>query len=574
MSVLNPDGRPEMSLLRLAVARLGISAMGVYILEDDGARLWTSTADFSLNQSRFSRNDHQGWTELPKPLRHALATTGASRLTTVQTGIHCEFITLMPIWRNNAPIGFILMIDPRRRWLGPRAAQGMQDTAQLFASLIAHARPDSVAPKEARDDSTVAIPDDTLRNSVTRMVQFAHLDAMEIINSSILLIDIDRFHEINEALGAAAGDTLLAATGSRLRDILGPGDRMIRLESDRFLVITPRPAPELPDFAGMLIDCVSEAHSIDGRDVSLQATMSLVPALDGDNTAASMFLHAELALRRGKREGGNRIVMHDPRLDAALQDNSRLKLDLAEAMENDGLQIVYQPYFDLAGDSVSGYEALMRWTHPERGNMQPSQFIGLAEASGLILPLGAWSLNRALSDAAGWDGDFRLSVNISALQFHQPEFVDQVDAALARSGFPAERLELELTETVLLNEEPGTVRRIKSLIDRGIQIALDDFGTGYSALSYLSRIPHHRIKLDRSFVQDLENPATAELIRAIIQSARAQGIKVTAEGIETDKQLRQVREFGFTHAQGFLIGRPVDQPMEVADTGGPSAISV
>lgn len=192
--------------------------------------------------------------------------------------------------------------------------------------------------------------------------------------------------------------------------------------------------------------------------------------------------------------------------------------------------------------------------------MRPSLFIELAEKSGLILPLGTWTLHRAMRDAASWKNGLRLSVNISALQFHQPEFVDQVDAALAMTGFPASQLELELTETVLLNEAPETVRRINALIERGIQIALDDFGTGYSALSYLSRIPHHRIKLDRSFVRDLENPATAELIRAIVQSARSQGVQVTAEGVETPEQMQLVRDFGFTHAQGYLIGRPCENP--------------
>jgi EAL domain-containing protein (putative c-di-GMP-specific phosphodiesterase class I) len=184
----------------------------------------------------------------------------------------------------------------------------------------------------------------------------------------------------------------------------------------------------------------------------------------------------------------------------------------------------------------------------------------MAEATGLILRLGRWALTTALARARGWPQSLDPSVNISPLQFHQPGFLAQVDAALAETGFPPERLELEITETVLMRDNPETTAQLRALISRGIRIALDDFGTGYSALAYLTRLPHHRIKLDKAFVQDLANPATAELIRAIIALARAQGIAVTAEGVERPEHLALVRRAGFTHAQGFATGSPVADP--------------
>jgi EAL domain-containing protein (putative c-di-GMP-specific phosphodiesterase class I) len=224
------------------------------------------------------------------------------------------------------------------------------------------------------------------------------------------------------------------------------------------------------------------------------------------------------------------------------------------------MHLAYQPYVALDGGEVEGFEALLRWRHPTRGELKPASFIALAEATGQILPLGRWALIAALERALRWPEAVALSVNISALQFHQPDFTSQVNAALAATGFPAERLELEITETVLMRDNPQTIGQLDALIGRGNRIALDDFGTGYSALAYLARQPHHRIKLDRTFVRDLGNPATAELIRAIIALARARGVATTAEGVETPEQVEEVRRMGFTHAQGFATGVPVFDP--------------
>ena len=375
--------------------------------------------------------------------------------------------------------------------------------------------------------------------------------------AALLLIDIDRFSAVNAALGFPAGDSLLAITATRLARTIGPEDVLSRLESDRFLVLSDLPGADLPDFAGRLLHNLAEPILIAGDLIALRATLGLVTSKDPVITGETLLMQAEHALRSGKAEGGNRVVRHEARAEAAVQERCRLEIDLGQAIDLDQMRLVYQPYLDLESNRPSGVEALLRWDHPQRGELQPAAFIGLAERSGQILPMGDWTLRRALEAAADWPDGPRLSVNISALQFRQPDFTRKVDAALAATGFPAERLELEITETVLMRDNPETIGQLRTLINRGVRIALDDFGTGYSALAYLARLPHHCIKLDRCFVQDLANPCTAELIRAIIVSARAQGISVTAEGVETSEQLAAVRRMGFTHAQGFATGSPV-----------------
>jgi EAL domain-containing protein (putative c-di-GMP-specific phosphodiesterase class I) len=288
----------------------------------------------------------------------------------------------------------------------------------------------------------------------------------------------------------------------------------------------------------------------------MQASIGIVPRLAAQTPTPALLTQADAALRRAKLEGRGRFVVHEAAAAVAAVETSRLELDLPGAAASGELRLVYQPYVDLADGRVSGVEALLRWHHPTRGTLLPASFIPMAEATGQILPLGRWALAAALAEARDWPQRLSLSVNISPLQFHQPGFLAEVDAALAASGFPAERLELEITETVLMRDNPETTAQLRALIARGIRIALDDFGTGYSALAYLARLPHHRIKLDKAFVQDLANPATAELIRAIIALARTQGIAVTAEGVERPEHLALVRGIGFTHAQGYALGVP------------------
>ncbi len=443
------------------------------------------------------------------------------------------------------PAGYLLMADRARRRLTPALAEALADGARILGRLLGPA----MDPAPAGPAAWIA---ETLR------------DRPDTRDHAFLLIDLDRFRALNEVLGQPTGDLVLAETGRRIEALLTePAERMLRLGGDRFAVLAERAGTDPRSLADRILRAIAAPFDMRGRSVTVQASIGIVDRVTAATAPGPLLAQAAAAVRHAKAEGRNRYMLHVPAIDMLDLERSKLEFDLAHALDQDQMHLAFQPYVDLASGRVAGAEALLRWRHPTRGDMRPTSFVPIAESTGLILPLGAWTLRRALEVASTWPDRLTLSVNISALQFHQPRFVAEVDAALARSQFPAERLELEITETVLMRDDPQTAGQLRALIARGIRIALDDFGTGYSALAYLARLPHHRIKLGRTFVQDLANPATAELIRAIVTSARAQGITITAEGVETADQLEAVRAIGFTHAQGFVISQPVEDPSEV-----------
>jgi diguanylate cyclase (GGDEF)-like protein len=551
-----PDPRTLSAFFRFVTARLEYPAVGVYEVLDGAARLCGGTDAFHA----YCGGEPGSWDALPPVLAEALNADGPVRVDPATIGIASAYAALMPVRSGGNTPAFLLFLDGRRRWLGPKPAAGMRDAAALLAALS-----NTPAPAGAAQ-AAEPTPDGLVAGVTSRILPLA--DARRMIRAecasagrtAVLLLDMDRFRAINAALGAAAGDSLLALTATRLERSIGESEKLARLGADRFLILSSRPEAELPVLAARLLASVAEPLSLAGHSVTMQATIGLSPPQPAGTPAATQFLQADTALRRGKAEGGNRVVLHEPGHNAALSDASRLELDLAKAIDEGQLSLVYQPYVSLDTDRIVGVEALLRWQHPDRGELHPAQFIALAEATGQILPIGTWALRTALRKAVDWPEGIRLSVNISAMQFHQPDFTARVDSALAASGFPAERLELEITETVLMRDNPETIGQIRTLIARGIKIALDDFGTGYTALAYLTRLPHHRLKLDQGFVRDLSNPATADLVRAIVTSARSQGIAVTAEGVESPEQLEQVRRLGFTHAQGFVTGAPLADP--------------
>ncbi len=448
--------------------------------------------------------------------------------------------------------GHLVLADPgRRRRLTPALTAALADGAMILGRLLAPLAASDAPPRRADDDAA-------LRWIALRLQQQSPGE-----EHALLLVDIDRFHALNEVLGRRAGDALLAQTEARIEALLVHDERILRLEGDRFVILAHRNGADPRSLAHRVLRAVAAPLDLAGRSITVQASIGIVDRISGSSRPGALLAQAAAAVRRAKVEGRNRYVLHVPAIDTLDLERSQLEFDLAHALADGQMHVVFQPYINLATGAVSGAEALLRWRHPTRGDMRPTTFVPLAESTGLILPLGAWTLRRALEAASRWSEDLMLSVNISALQFHQPRFVAEVDAALAWSGFPAARLELEITETVLMRDNPQTAAQLRALIARGIRIALDDFGTGYSALAYLARLPHHRIKLGRSFVQDLGNPATAELIRAIVASARGQGVAITAEGAETPEQLEAVRAMGFTHAQGYVIGPPVEDPAEL-----------
>lgn len=534
------------SLFRL-LADAGLDAAGIFLAGPAGPLVTASTPALARLRSAGSVSAP------PLPPPDAAPATIAPEF----VGLDCAFAAVVPILQSpGTTAGVLLVASSSSRRLGPKLVRILTDAATIASALVPQ-------PGSGRLPSTAELRHVVRsRNQSQKLVERA-LRGREDgdLPPTVMILDIDRFRSVNAALGNAAGDAVLTVTGTRLQQVLMPDDLLLRVEGDRFAIVARR-APELLEpLARELLNAVAEPLVLRGRMLSIQARIGMVTGARGFHGAQALLGQAEAAVRRAKSEPHEKWVIHEPTEAALSLDRSRLELDLAHAAQRGELHLVYQPYIDLSTGGVSGAEALMRWRHPIRGELQPLSFIPMAEATGLILPLGRWALRTALTRALDWPTSTMLSVNISPLQFHQSDFLDEIYGALADSRFPANRLELEITETVLMRDNPDTTDRLRALINRGIRIALDDFGTGYSALAYLARLPHHRIKLDKSFVQDLGNPATAELIRAIISLARAQGIAVTAEGVERDEHLSLVRRFGFTHAQGFATGSPSADPV-------------
>ncbi|WP_284619634.1 putative bifunctional diguanylate cyclase/phosphodiesterase [Aquabacterium humicola] len=380
---------------------------------------------------------------------------------------------------------------------------------------------------------------------------------------SVLCVDLDHFKEVNDTQGHAAGDDMLRQVGDRLRALVRQGDRVARLASDEFaLLLSGATAPEsVTMLAERVIAALAEPFQIDRHSVS--SGCSIGAAVFGvDASTPDEVLHkADLALQRAKQAGRGAFHFYDATLDRRLDDRRQLVRDLREAIGSPQMALHYQALYAADGRTVTGYEALLRWRHPVRGPIAPVDFIPLAEDSGLIAPLGRWVLETACAAAAGWPAPLTVAVNLSAAQFSQGDLVDVVRAALEASGLEAARLEVEITESLLLGhteEVTGTLRALDAL---GVKIAMDDFGTGYSSLSYLWRFPFHKVKIDRSFTLHLaDDPKVRLIVRSIVSLARSLGLRVNAEGVENEAQLKLLQEQGCDELQGFLLARPL--PLE------------
>ena len=378
---------------------------------------------------------------------------------------------------------------------------------------------------------------------------------------AVLQVDIDQFKELNNTHGHDAGDELLRAVSQRLAAVLRSGDVLARLGADRFAVLQGgvMASSDVTHLAQRMLDAVQPAYRLSGG-VELGVTVCVGAALYGTDGNAPEVLsqRAEQALLRAKDQGHAGYSLFDAALDHALQDRRMLTNDLRQALAQGSLQLHYQPLFNAKDRGLQGYDALARWPHPTRGFVPPSDFIALAEQSGLIGELGRWVLHTACREAAGWPEALTVAVNLSPAQFKLGgDVVAEVQAALAASGLPASRLELEITESLLMGDTEEVLRALKSLQGLGTRIAMDDFGTGYSSLSYLWRFPFDKLKIDRAFTQRLGRDGKVDLIvRSIISLAHSLAMRVNAEGVETEAQYEALRRHGCDELQGFLLGRP------------------
>ncbi|MDO8979865.1 MAG: EAL domain-containing protein [Afipia sp.] len=375
---------------------------------------------------------------------------------------------------------------------------------------------------------------------------------------AVLFLDLDNFKGINDTLGHAIGDKLLKGVTKRLRSSLREEDAIARLGSDEFAIVqagVSRPE-EVAFLARRLIDAISEPYLLDGHTIISGACIGIAIAPGDGDDAEKLLKNADMALSRAKSEGHGTFGFFESEMDARAQARRRIEIDLRAAIENNVLQPHYQPLVDLKSGSITGFEALVRWPDNERGMIPPSEFIPVAEETGLINAVGGLMLRRACMDAAQWPDDVRVAVNLSPLQFRVGNLLSVVMDALKTSGLSPKRLELEITETVLLDKSDQVLATLHALRALGVRISMDDFGTGYSSLSYLRSFPFDKIKIDRSFVQDLDSNQDGQAImRSIISLGIGLGVTITAEGVETEAELSCLRAEGCHEGQGFLFSR-------------------
>jgi diguanylate cyclase (GGDEF)-like protein len=377
---------------------------------------------------------------------------------------------------------------------------------------------------------------------------------------AVLFLDLDGFKAVNDTLGHSIGDLLLKSVAAKLRDILQRTDRIARLGGDEFAILqvsAPQPGSSIA-LAEKIIEIVGQPCCIDGHDVTVGASIGIAVAHPGDINTETFLKSADLAMYSAKSEGRGTYRMFDPEMDAVVQARRGLERDMRTALVQDGFRLFYQPLVNLQTKKVTTFEALMRWRHLERGSVPPSIFIPVAEEMGLIVQLGEWALRQACMEAMEWPDGICVSVNLSPLQFSKGNLVSTVMSALASSGLPASRLELEITESVLLEKSERNISILNQLRHLGVRISMDDFGTGYSSIGYLRSFPFDKIKIDQSFVKDvLVDEGSLAIVRAIAGLGVSFGMITTAEGVETVEQMQRLNLEGCIEVQGYLFSKPV-----------------
>jgi diguanylate cyclase (GGDEF)-like protein len=375
---------------------------------------------------------------------------------------------------------------------------------------------------------------------------------------AVLMLGIDNFKAVNDTLGHGVGDKLLRGVAKRLRSTLREEDALARLNSDEFAIVqggVMRPEDAVL-LAKRLLEAIGEPYLLDGHSIVIGASIGIAMSPGDGDESEKLLKNADMALSRAKSEFRGTFSFFEAEMDARAQTRRKIEMDLRDAIQNDGLRPFYQPLINLATGRITGFEALVRWPHPERGMISPGDFIPVAEETGLINPLGGLMLRRACMDAAHWPDDVSVAVNLSPLQFRTGNLLSQVTEALKHSGLPARRLELEITETLLLEKSSQVLATLHALRALGVRISMDDFGTGYSSLSYLRSFPFDKIKIDQSFVRDLGSNRDAQaIVRSIISLGKGLGVTITAEGVETEAELSCLRTEGCHEGQGFLFSR-------------------
>jgi diguanylate cyclase (GGDEF)-like protein len=376
----------------------------------------------------------------------------------------------------------------------------------------------------------------------------------------VLFVGLDGFKAINDTLGHSVGDQVLKSIADRIRDTLPANSTLARFAGDEFAILqvsAEQPASAIA-LAREILDIVSRPSTIANYDVTVTASVGIAVANAGSLTAENFLRNADIAMHGAKSKGPGSLRMFDPEMEAIVQARSALERDMRNGLVENQFHVFYQPLVNLRTQKVTSFEALLRWEHPERGRLSPTEFIPLAEETGLIVRLGEWVLRMACSEAMEWADDISVSVNLSPVQFAKGDIVATVMNALASSGLPPTRLELEITESILLERTDRNMSILDQLHELGVRIALDDFGTGYSSIGYLRNFSFDKLKIDQSFVRDLlADEKSLAIVRAVVGLGSSFGITTTAEGVENEDQAKCLGKEGCTEVQGYLYSKPM-----------------
>ncbi len=408
----------------------------------------------------------------------------------------------------------------------------------------------------AHHDALTGLPNRTLFS--IRLAEAIAEQARTGAGAALLCLDLDKFKFVNDTLGHPAGDALLRVVAERITACLGREDLVARLGGDEFAVLMHNPeGATVAAVTGRIIEALSRPVRLGDRDCQIGVSVGIARLPEHGTDSDTLLRNADLALYRAKADGGSVAHCFEAAMDGWARSRRRRETDLHETFARGELALAYQPVVDVGSRTIAGFEALLRWHHPVEGAIPPAEFVPLAEETGLIVPIGAWVLRQACAEASLWSDPVRVAINLSPVQFRDPGLVATVREALALSGLAPHRLELEVTESVLLAASEANVATLHALRDLGVRIAMDDFGTGYCSLSYLQKFPFDKIKIDRAFVSQLgENPHSTAIVRAVVGLGASLGIVTVAEGVETEAQFAHLRAEGCDEVQGYLFGRP------------------
>ncbi len=432
---------------------------------------------------------------------------------------------------------------------------------RTFSDITRRRQAQMEANRLASEDVLTGLANRRVLSETLDDLTFTHRNSVNTSLSkfAILCLDLDRFKAVNDTHGHAVGDRLLQAVAQRMKQILRASDLVARLGGDEFAVLlaSAEQQPTAEVVASRIVEALSRPYEIDGHQILIGASIGIAVGPTDGRSTNELLIAADLALYAAKAGGRGTYRFFNRQMNEEIKGRRQIETDLREAITNGELELHYQPIIALRQNTISGFEALARWIHPVHGPIPPDKFIPVAEDSGLILPLGEWALKEACRQAVQWPDDVSVAVNLSPLQFASPGLAIMVERILGETGLAPRRLELEITEGLLMRNTEATIATLHRLKEIGLRIAMDDFGTGYSSLSYLQSFPFDRIKVDRSFVSQLGlNSTSSTVVRAVVDIAASRGMQTTAEGVETEEQRAALEALGCDEAQGYLLGRP------------------